>query len=56
MKVVIRAVSQIGTHNGIQYGQQDDGDMRYYFRGPDGTMYFADTEEEIQAIIDKVYN
>lgn len=49
----IESNSQVGTHRGVQYGMEDDGtDNRYYFVDKGNTVHYADTEEEMYAIID----
>lgn len=54
MKRMIRANSQIGTYNGITYGQEDSGDQRYYFVDKYGDVHYADLEEELFAEIDNI--
>ena len=44
--------SNMGTYRGIQYGLEDSGDQRWYFRIQDNQFRYADTEEELLAKID----
>ena len=46
--------SEVGSHNGVTYGVEDDGDQRYYFVKKDGSVEYGDTEEEICAKIDAI--
>ena len=53
MKRYIRSNSNMGTYEGIQWGIEDDHDMRYYFIDKAGELHYADTEEELFSDIDE---
>ena len=54
MKRWIKSNSEVGHHNGITYGMEDKGDQRYYFVNKDGSITYADTEEEMISKIESI--
>ena len=58
MKRMIRASkhvysnSQLGSYKGVTYGIEDNPPMRYYFIKQDGTIEYAETEDEVRDKID----